>query len=116
MEMLNNEQIRNIERLNWSGIKTRTEMAKALCVVLGNEFSWSNGFVNGHGNSIVLLHNNNVVEIGTYKIPNGVSLRFLDDGSYSYVFNRTGEIKAIYKHIVKQVSDNSFEHGIEKVY
>lgn len=111
MKELTTQQLKAIEKLSATIISTRSELAEALCEALGEEFTWSKGFVNGHGNSIVLWCGNTLVDYATYqyKDPKSVSVKLLSYGDYTYVFDYYGKVKAATKRRAKE----TFENGMK---
>lgn len=101
MKELTSQQLKAIEELSSMVIYTRGELAEALCEALGEDFTWSRGFVNGHGNSIVLYCGNTPIHIGTYRFkdPKSVSIKYIMYGYYVYDFDYYGKVT----HAMKRV-------------
>ena len=105
MKALTNEQLKNIEKLSGMIIATRAQLAEGLCEALGEEWTWSNGYVNGHGNSIALYCGNSLVQIGTYRFkdPKSVAIKYMMFGEYVYDFDYYGNVKSAMKQVkIKQ--------------
>ena len=99
MKALTNEQLKAIEKLSSTIVATRLQLAEGLCEALGEDWTWSNGFVNGHGNSVVLYCENTVVQIGTYcfKDPKSVAIKYMIFGGYAYNFDHYGKVTSATK-------------------
>ena len=117
MKMLTNEQLAAIEKLSATVVETRSQLAEGLCEALGEGYTWSNGYVNGHGNSIVLHYENTSIQIGTYRFkdPKSVSVKYLMYGDYVYDFDKYGKVIRGAKR-VKVPYENGNEHGFRIVY
>ena len=94
MKALTNEQLKAIEELSGTIVATRSQLAEGLCEAIGEGYSWANGYVNGHGNSIVLIYDGKPIQIGTYryKDPKSVSLKYMMYGEYVYDFDYYGKV------------------------
>lgn len=103
MKALTNAQLKAIEELSGMIIDTRSQLAEALCEALGEEYTWANGYVNGHGNSIVLYQGNTPIQIGTYRFrdPKSVSLKYMIYGEYAYDFDFYGKVIRAAKRVEK---------------
>ena len=99
MKALTNEQLKAIEKLSGMIVATRAQLAEGLCEALGDGFTWANGFVNGHGNSIVLYCGNSPVQIGTYRFkdPKSVAIKYMIMGEYAYNFDYYGKVTSATK-------------------
>lgn len=108
MTALTKEQLKAIEELSNTVINTRSQLAEGLCEVLGDNWTWGNGFVNGHGNSIVLYCDNTIVQFATYQFrnPKSVSIKLLIYGDYMYFFDKYGKVKKANKsHEIIEIKD-----------
>lgn len=107
MKALTNEQLKAIEKVSGMIIETRAQLAEALCEALGEEYTWANGFVNGHGNSIVLYCGNSLVQIGTYRFkdPKSVAIKYMLYGEYAYNFDYYGKVTSATKERREQVGN-----------
>jgi hypothetical protein len=101
MKALTNEQLKAIEKLSGMIVPTRAQLAEGLCEALGEEWAWSNGYVNGNGNSIALYCENSLVQIGTYRFkdPKSVAIKYMMFGEYVYDFDYYGKVTNAMKEV-----------------
>lgn len=107
MKELTNAQLKAIEKLSANVIETRAQLAEALCEALGEEFTWSNGFINGHGNSIVLCCGDKLVHFGSYRFkdPKSVAVKYIDIGDYTYNFDHFGKVISAFKRRYERIGN-----------